>query len=236
MNEAKYAAHIDENGRIHALEEHLAHVADRAGAFATGFGREWAALAGRWHDLGKYSATFQKMIFEANGMEAHVEVEGTPGPRNHSTAGAIHAVERFGAAGRILAYLIAGHHAGLPDWDKDEAPGASLRERLAERSLLEDALKAEIPEAILEGDLPDFPEAGLGEEQGFALWVRMLFSALVDADFLDTEAFYDSGKARARSGWLPLEALKAKFDSHMRDLAGKAEDTLVNRLRARVLA
>ncbi len=120
----KYAAHIDENKKVHALEEHLLEVARCAGDYASGFGSAWAGLAGKWHDLGKYSATFQKMIFEANGMEAHVEVEGAPGPRNHSTAGAIHAVEKLGPAGRILAYLIAGHHAGLPDWDKDEAPRA----------------------------------------------------------------------------------------------------------------
>ncbi len=232
----KYAAHINENGRIHVLEEHLAHVAGKAGAFAARFGAEWAELAGRWHDLGKYSAAFQKMIYEANGMEAHVEAEGASGPRNHSTAGAIHAVERFGPAGRILAYLIAGHHAGLPDWDKSDAPGASLRERLVERGLLEDALKEEIPKAILAGDLAAFPEMDFTAPQCFALWLRMLFSALVDADFLDTEAFYDAGKAQARSGWLPLEVLKAKFDSHMRDLAGKAEATPVNRLRAQVLA
>ncbi len=232
----KYAAHITENKTIHALEEHLAKVARRAGGYATGFGREWAELAGKWHDLGKYSAAFQKMIFEANGMEAHVEVEGAPGPRNHSTAGAIHAVETLGPAGRTLAYIIAGHHAGLPDWDKDKAPGASLRERLAGRSLLEDARKADIPEAILSGKKPEFPDVGFDKPQWLALWVRMLFSALVDADFLDTEAFYDPDKAARRGDWKPLAELKARFDAHMQALTETAEDTPVNRLRARVLA
>ncbi len=232
----KYAAHIDGNKKVHALEEHLLEVARRAGDHAAGFGREWAGLASKWHDLGKYSATFQKMIFEANGMEAHVETEGASGPRNHSTAGAIHALEKLGAAGRILAYIIAGHHAGLPDWDKDEAPGASLRERLAERSLLEDALKADIPEEILSGKKPEFPDVGFDKPQGMALWVRMLFSALVDADFLDTEKFYDPDKAARRGDWKSLDELKARFDAHMEELTAGAEDTPVNRLRARVLA
>ena len=164
----RFAAHIDDRGNIHSIEEHLLKVAEKSAARAEWFGSSpWAELAGRWHDLGKYSAAFQKMIHEANGMEAHVEVEGAPGPRNHSTAGAIHAVERFGAAGRVLAYLIAGHHAGLPDWDKADAPGASLRERLANRRLLEDALKAEIPPEILAGARAAFPaNVGLDRQQG----------------------------------------------------------------------
>ncbi len=215
----------------------MTKVGDCAAEFAAEFGQGWAELAGRWHDLGKYSASFQQMIYEANGMEAHVESDGMRGPRNHSTAGAIHAVEHLGGVGRILAYLIAGHHAGLPDWDKDEASGASLRERLAQRALLEDALKADIPREILTGAQPAIPpNVGLDKPQGFALWARMLFSALVDADFLDTEAFYDSAKAQARSDWLTLKDLKTRFDTYMQALTDQAEDTPVNRLRARVLA
>jgi len=235
MGEDIYAAHIAEDKELHLLEEHLSEVGNRAERYASTFASgEWAKLAGRWHDLGKYSVAFQKMIYEANGMEAHVEYEGAVGKVNHSTAGALHAVAQFGVHGRILAYLIAGHHAGLPDWHKVDAPGASLKERLAEQGLLADALKADIPAEILAGEIPAQPP--LGGRDGFALWVRMLFSALVDADFLDTELFYDREKSESRGGYQTLAQLKTMFDAHMEALAAKAADSTVNRLRAEVLA
>ncbi len=234
MRAMNYAAHINEAKSIHALKDHLFKVSVRAAGYAGIFqSDQWALLAGRWHDLGKYSAAFQKMIYEANGMEAHIEPEA-PGPRNHSTAGALHAVEQFGVHGRILAYLIAGHHAGLPDWHKVDAPGASLKERLGEPSLLADALKADIPAAILAEDIPSQPP--LGGRDGFALWVRMLFSALVDADFLDTESFYDQEKSESRGCYCSLAELKIMFDAHMHAVAADAADSKVNQLRAEVLA
>jgi len=235
MAEKIYAAHIAEDKELHLLEEHLNEVGSRAEGHASPFASGgWAKLAGRWHDLGKYSAAFQKMIYEANGMEAHVEYEGAVGKVNHSTAGALHAVAQFGVHGRILAYLIAGHHAGLPDWHKVDAPGASLKERLAEQDLLADALKADIPAGILAGEIPAQPP--LGGRDGFALWVRMLFSALVDADFLDTELFYDREKSESRGDYQTLAQLKTMFDAHMEALAAKVADSTVNRLRAEVFA
>jgi len=235
MGENIYAAHITEDKVIHSLEEHLCKVGQRAESYAAIFNSgAWARLAGRWHDLGKYSAAFQSMIYEANGMEAHVEYEGAGGKVNHSTAGALHAVEAFGVHGRILAYLIAGHHAGLPDWHKLDAPGASLQERLTESKLLVDALKADIPADILAGEIPSQPP--LGGRDGFALWERMLFSALVDADFLDTELFYDQEQSEIRGGYTPLSELKIMFDRHMDTLAERTVDSTVNQLRAEVLA
>jgi len=234
MGENIYAAHITEDKDIHLLEEHLFKVGQRAELYAGVFGSgAWAKLAGRWHDLGKYSAAFQKMIYEANGMEAHVEYEGAVGKVNHSTAGALHAVEQFGVHGRILAYLIAGHHAGLPDWHKVDAPGASLHERLQESGLLANALKADIPQETLAGDIPDQPP--LGGRDGFALWVRMLFSALVDADFLDTELFYDQEQSEIRGDYRTVSELKIMFDAHMQTMAVNAADSTVNRLRAEIL-
>jgi len=235
MCEKTYAAHIAEDKELHLLEDHLCEVGRRAGTYAAMFDSgDWAKLAGRWHDLGKYSDAFQSMIYTANGMEAHVEYEGAAGKVNHSTAGALHAVEQLGVHGRILAYLIAGHHAGLPDWHKVDAPGASLKGRLTESSLLVDALQADIPADILAGNMPSQPP--LGGRDGFALWVRMLFSALVDADFLDTESFYDTERSESRGGYDSLFELKLMFDAHMRVMAADAVGSTVNELRAEVLA
>ena len=225
----------DSDWITHSLHAHLRSVGNIAGRSASGFGAQaWAAAAGQWHDLGKFNAEFQAYIRNASGFEreqAHVEVKGRV---DHSTAGAIYAVAQWGLPGRVLAYLIAGHHAGLPDWEKLESgTGGSLKERLARRELLDQALAADIPAELLEAEQPAFQPPG--GKAGFALWVRMLFSCLVDADFLDTEAFMDGGKADLRSQQPDLASLLAPFDAHMKQLARRAADTPVNRLRAGIL-
>ncbi|HMM45245.1 MAG TPA: CRISPR-associated helicase Cas3' [Candidatus Macondimonas sp.] len=222
----------------HRLDCHLREVARLAANHAAGFGgQEWARLAGLWHDLGKYRPGFQRYLRAATGTAAeNGHIEGGAGRVSHSTAGALLACQRFGAAGRVLAYLIASHHAGLYDWNSD---ASSLEARLASeasRTELAEALAAAPPEILDHGDFAANLRAIRGGSAGFALWLRMLFSALVDADFLDTEAFMDEGKAAARGGWPELGALRTAFDAHMASLVASAPDTPVNRLRARILA
>jgi len=96
--------------------------------------REWGALAGLWHDLGKYSEDFQRYIRKSSGYEVHL-VDSAPGKVNHASAGALHGMERLSNAALPLAYLIAGHHAGLPDWSPaDGAGNAALENRLRKTS------------------------------------------------------------------------------------------------------
>ena len=128
-------AHVrqDNGGKWHEhlLDEHLRGVAGLAADFAADFGSsDWASIAGLWHDIGKYSMEFQRYIKSASGYDAEAHIEGAPGRVDHSTAGAIHAIRRFGKHGRILAYLIAGHHAGLPDWHSTETGGKALYIRI----------------------------------------------------------------------------------------------------------
>jgi len=100
----------------HPLEEHLRSVSNLAGDSAAVFASApWGRLAGLWHDLGKYQPEFQKYIRSASGLDAHIESETAPGKVKHAIVGAIHAIGSMGPYGRLLAYLIAGHHAGLPD-------------------------------------------------------------------------------------------------------------------------
>ncbi|MFZ5532106.1 MAG: CRISPR-associated helicase Cas3' [Pseudomonadota bacterium] len=234
-------AHIrcaDTNVHEHLLDSHLREVARRAADHAAGFGgQEWARLAGLWHDLGKYRPGFQRYLRTATGTAAeNAHIEGGAGRVSHSTAGALLACERFGTTGRVLAYLIASHHAGLYDWNSDES---SLEARLASeasRAELAEALAAAPPEILDHGAFVPNLRAIPGGSAGFALWLRMLFSALVDADFLDTEAFMDEGRAAARGAWPELGALRTAFDAHMTGIASTAPDTPVNRLRARILA
>ena len=232
-----HLAHVRQDGNIfvlHDLEEHLRGVGGRAEAFAHAFGSDdWARVAGLWHDLGKYSAEFQRRINSASGYDPEAHLEGSAGRVDHSSAGAQHAIGQFGLPGRILAYLIAGHHAGLPDWHTDGGRGRALRTRLDDDSHLKRILSQTIPDEILSQPRPTSPL--LGGSAGFALWVRMLFSCLVDADFLDTEAFMDSGRTALRVNTRTLPDLVPRFDAYMEERFSQAPPTTVNRARAGVL-
>jgi len=214
------------------LLEHLQNVARMAREFAEIFAAgEWGYLAGLWHDLGKYSLKFQEYIRIAS--DAHVE--GKPGRIDHSTAGALLAVERFGKIGRILAYLIAGHHAGLTDWQDASSPNSSLVNRLAQGEHLVAARSCGIPASICEQGRP-MNKAKSGTNISRSFWLRMLFSCLVDADFLDTECFMDQERAARRGGYPSLAELAPMFERYMAEKSAMAPDTPVNRVRAEVLA
>ncbi|MGB7991337.1 MAG: CRISPR-associated helicase Cas3' [Candidatus Methylophosphatis roskildensis] len=240
-------AHIGPDGERHSLAEHLREVARRAGENAALFdASDWGRLAGIWHDLGKYRSGFQAYIRQSNGSEAHIEGKVAGREKTHSAAGAIWAQrylpEVAGRQGeviaRILAYVIAGHHAGLDNWE------GGLKARLASSDSgkeFDDAMGAVPAPGILRPELPApdpsrMPaDATTGIPGSFALWVRMLFSALVDADFLDTEAFMNAGKSAARDGFASLDQLSKVFDAHMQSVAEQADPTPVNIMRAGVL-
>lgn len=250
-----FLAHIrNDNGRLiaHRLEDHLVDVSALAADFAAEFGAApWAALAGIWHDLGKYREGFQRYIRRCGDPDAHIEGRVAGPEKTHSAAGALWAQQylaevdkRSGpVVARVLAYLIAGHHAGLDNWF------GGLHERFnREDSLQEgrDALAVAIPAAILKpsAGLPDLKAIRTDQEDNipgrFALWVRMLFSCLVDADFLDTEAFMSQGKAEARDGFMPVGELEKRLAERLalmaKEVAGRGEaGSQVNRKRAEVL-
>ncbi len=229
-----FLAHVRQDGAgqwlDHSLEDHLRGVAALAESFAAAFDSgDWAKLAGLWHDLGKYRPAFQRYIRGASGYDAHIET--APGRVDHSTAGAMYAIQRMNGLGRILAYLIAGHHAGLPDWQSAEAPASSLARRLQQPDLLAETLAQSIPASILDAPAP-ISNPG---QRDLALWIRLLFSCLVDADFLDTEQFMAPDKTALRSQYPSLAVFEPRFEAHMAALTAEADDTPVNRMRAAVL-
>lgn len=221
----------------HPLEQHLLAVGELAAEFATSFsGANWAHLAGLWHDLGKYRSRFQNYIRQASGYEPDAHIKGEAGKAPHSTAGALLACDRFGPAGRVLAYLIAGHHAGLYDWNSAHD---SLEYRLAQqasRTELEEAIAAIPSPTLLDSSGFDTSlKVVPGGPAGFALWVRILFSCLVDADFLDTERYMAPERFELRDSLPKLQELLPVFDQYMADLSAKAPPSEVNRLRAAIL-
>lgn len=220
--------------RFQALEDHLQGVASRARGFAAAFGCEaWGELAGRWHDLGKYAADFQRYLLEANGVEVDHEDAGIgdSGRVDHSAAGALHALCQLGPIGALIAHPIAAHHAGL--YDASELEARLQRARTAGR--LEAAKLGTPPPHVLDSATPERPEVPGRENEplAFATWLRLLFSCLVDADVLDSEAFGDPAASRLRSAYPTLAELKPRFDAHMAQFAANSP---VKQLRAQILA
>ncbi len=231
----EFIAHISEDqSRFHLLEDHLMGVADLASAMAAEFGAsEWAYLAGLWHDLGKYSPEFQSMIRSAVGLDASTETR--PDRVDHSTAGGIRAVDRFGGLGRVFAYVIAGHHAGLPDWLSESSGGRGLAHRIERRGLVENAKAAGIPQEIIDRARPSKKPRKSSTDLSSSMWIRMIYSCVVDADFLDTERFFDPEKGAMRGSQHNLQNLQTLFDEYMRGKSSAAPDTPVNRVRVKVL-
>jgi len=236
----KYYAHSLEDrppSEWQPLEEHLKNVAEIAERCAAKFqSADWAWNVAWLHDLGKAADEFQAYLLRQNNLDDS-EYDGTGHGRvNHSSAGAAFAEEIFGPIiGVVSAYLAAGHHAGLPDFYPSDTGRAALQIRLAEgkenlsriRSIAEEfgkQLRREIkPPTFVKPD-------------NFHLWVRMLFSCLVDADFLDTEDFMNQDQPKDRGGYPTLAELKLLFDSHMQKMVSEATNTPVNAARQEVLA
>lgn len=220
------------------LSRHLEKGAELAARFADEFGAaDWGRLAGGWHDLGKLSQEFQRYIGTASDADDAGEEGATPGRVDHSTFGAKYALKVMGDdkhAAWILAYCIAGHHAGLADGSADD--------ETVRRSSLLARLHARVPEVHYEPDVnsvvvPRFPFAP-SEDRGFqvAFFTRMLFSCLVDADRTSTEAFCQPQVATERAAPKPsLRELDAVLERHITALQTGADQTyVVNRVRAEV--
>ncbi|UWX58581.1 CRISPR-associated helicase Cas3' [Chlorobaculum sp. MV4-Y] len=160
------------------------------------------------------------------------------GKIDHSAAGAILASNKSKGIGRILGYLIAGHHTGLPDWYREmRTNGCTLEERLKNLEHLQHALKGTPPDSVLNVALPtSLPcQSPPGGAELAHLWIRMLYSCLVDADFLDTELFMNPEQADLRSNAVDLATLKERFDRYMASKESGAPDTPVNRERKEIL-
>jgi CRISPR-associated endonuclease/helicase Cas3 len=232
----KYFAHSTDNesrADWQLLREHLNDTADRAEQFGQRLGIAKAArLAGLLHDLGKYNREFQARLA---GAKERVD---------HSTAGAA-IVERLAKGddkiiAELIAYAIAGHHAGLPD--KHGSSSSTLDERVKAFSdvTLDPVWMQEIT-ADATGLLPDL-RWRFDDKARFAFQVgflgRMIFSCLVDADFNDTEQFYArvNGHTIDRD-WPALQTILPGlinvFDRYMNEK--RCTKTPLNSLRGEIL-
>lgn len=214
-----YAHSANTHKDWHPLAVHLESVADLAQSFASeSLWGEEARLAGLLHDLGKYADRFQRRL--------HGEDRGL----DHWSQGASLALTQHKAIGAALA--IQGHHIGLQRGDKDALkrllnpdmlakvvlPGLQLSDpdldTLKGRALA-DSLNFTTPSTLC--------VQGWHQAVAAMLDVRLLFSCLTDADFLDTEAHFNGDengkKPRVAGPELDADAALAALDQFMTDLS-----------------
>ena len=223
------------------LQSHSVNVGEMAAEFAQVFGaQEIACQTGQLHDLGKYSEPFDRRLHGGPSID-------------HATAGAKIAVERWGnVIGKLMAFCIAGHHAGLANGNGEGDNRRTLKQRLAlqfgtDISALDNLWQQEIklPQNL---SAPPLKADAHHPFFSYAFFTRMLYSCLVDADYLDTEAFYSNleNKAVERGGYPDLNALQHNFNQFInafrRRIAQAPEQTeaekrnaALNRLRSEIL-
>ena len=227
--------------RWQTLQSHLVNVGEIAAEFARVFGaQEIAYQTGQLHDLGKYSEPFNHRLHGGPSVD-------------HATAGAKVAIERWGnVIGKLMAFCIAGYHAGLANGNGEGDNRRTLKQRLAlqfgaDIPALDNLWQQEIklPQKL---SAPPLKADAHHPFFSYAFFTRMLYSCLVDADYLDTEAFYSNleNKAVERGGYPKLNVLQHNFNQFInafrRRVAQAPEQTetekrnaALNRLRSEIL-
>lgn len=232
VNGKPYLAHLDPAGKRppQLLLDHLRQVARLAEEFApTPEMKEAARQCGLLHDIGKYSGDFQKYLLG----QKHGRVD-------HSTAGAQLLAKNGNLTSTMEAFCIAGHHAGLPDLGTNaDLPGentfaARLKKAVPDCSSWRQELKVPVQVQGIEQGIQDFQIQGKMDFIGCSLWLRMLYSCLVDGDFLDTED-YMQGEAVKRGGFASLEQLHDRFFSALQEKGFFHPQNNLNRKRCEIL-
>ena len=246
-------AHTREDGSIQTLPEHIEGVAHHCALFLEEAGLPELAplgsLLAQLHDAGKAQPAFQRYILRESDQKAP-----------HSATGALLAtcmlyelseelqLKKLPRTSQLLAYAISGHHRGLYDYIelRKELEKKEIEERYAKTTEALPNIKSELQTWVEE--YAEATETSLKElakqvgttEQAQAL-IRLLFSCLVDADFLDTEAFMDEERKgrrqEATNGYAPLEVLRDRLTKHMEGFStegkiNEARRAFLNRCRA----
>ena len=209
---------LNSSGEVESIqsnEEHLSGVANLAERFANEFGMgSWGRVLGLLHDKGKERKAFQDYIKKNSGYDSTIQY---PTEHTHAFVGGVIAKSLYGkAATDLLCNQIVSHHTGLHDYY--EMDGILNKEiPLGVNQSVEKIGLNKPPFAL---DLKDFNHLS-----------RMLFSCLVDADYLDTELFMDEESARKRINDIKLESLLPLLETYIDNLQTCSAESEVNAIR-----
>ncbi len=214
----------EDGGEPQSLYDHAHNVAEMAADFAAPFNSEEVARwLGWWHDAGKAD----------DGIQSYLQGEGES--RDHSSVGMLAVPDEMS----LLAHNVAGHHGGLANQSGEH----SLKDRIQRkendariRRVLEEVrplVEAHAP-TLQRDHLPEFLQSTDGRAstlRRYDFWLRMLHSALVDADCLDTERHFDPDRFAAREIETSIGDLWVQFEKNQQALMDGAEPSTVNRRR-----
>ena len=225
-----YYAHTKESGELQTVEEHLKNVGELCAKLSKKFGAEETGyLCGMLHDIGKCSIEFQDRLLR-NGRKV-----------DHSTAGALEIeklfIEVFGEKfgkffSKIPSYIICGHHSGLMDYGSEER---GLMARLKK----EDISNYNCSSIVIDADIAkvrnEIPKIKIGNG-GFTIgfFIRMIYSCLVDADFLDTEKFMNIENYQLRGNHKTFLHLLNEFKTFMQIKNLESKKSKINSYRQQI--
>lgn len=222
MQKVRIISHIRQSDMaVQSNDTHQYGVAKLASKFASEFGMsEWGRVLGLLHDKGKEKKVFQQHIIKESGLDSNTKVEGD---YRHAYVGALVAKRLFPKFYPLMINAIMGHHRGL--YDDGE---------------MKEVMKSEMPNDVhveeidADFEIPPLEKPIKGYQKDIHHLQRMLYSCLVDADYLDTEAFMQPEQSKQRGKYDSLPLLKDKLEAYLSRLKQGAPDTEVNRIRNEV--
>lgn len=219
----------NDKGEWHSLDNHLKSVAEKAKEFASQFGAaDIAHVLGLLHDLGKANPLFQSYLDACACGQRHEKVP-------HSIWGAalvyafIYLAQKDSENWKELSLAIMGHHSGLEDCGRAATKLHHFINNDDSLNQMQAALKSlNLSFPSIKTSVKDLRHDSTRRE----LFIRMLFSALVDADYLDTEKHFDPEKAEIRCQGPSFEILWKKLATEQDRIINVS--TLINRIRKEV--
>ncbi len=201
---------------VQSNEEHSIGVANRAVKFAAEFDcADWGRIIGLLHDKGKEKIDFQRYIRKVSEYDISVP---SYKDKTHAYVGGLLAKEMYGPLSLFLSYPIIGHHAGLYDYGDFE-------------EIIKKRLPPEIRHDVNKVPLSIPRRLDSMEKKDFHHFIRMLYSCLVDADYLDTESFMNEENTKLRGHKKTLQQLSLDLKSYLDSFVAKAADSPINKIR-----
>lgn len=217
MNQTTIISHVRQTDlAIQSNDEHQQGVAYLAEKFSHEFDMgEWGRIMGLLHDKGKEKKAFQQHIKKESGLEPDILVNGD---YKHAYVGALVAKQLFPKHHMLMDNALMGHHRGLYDYGE-----------------MVEMMKLDIPEDVSVDEVSaDLGLPKIGSPKDIHHLQRMLYSCLVDADYLDTEAFMQPEQSKLRGNHVTMKQLEEKMNTFLDALRCNAFDSEVNRIRNEV--